>query len=164
MAELFNRPIEVYVYSTEPINTFQAPAVPGCETYAPMRVSYHQGNHFNSIVDPSHPSVGVGLGLPGYKPVPVDRLVTASVVKQSEAEQVDSLLVSRAIEESDAAETEQAVERAILEASRLEFLRNLCSAIVVPPELLSTTAPAPEPPPSSSSTTNTTTSSSEHNP
>lgn len=32
--------------------------------YAPIRLSYHYGNHYNSVIDPENPSVGVGLGLP----------------------------------------------------------------------------------------------------
>lgn len=99
-----------------------------------MRVSYHRGNHFNSVVDPLHPAVGVGLGLPGYAPAPVDRMVTERACQQSDTEHVDEQLVSRAVAESDAAETEEQLERAALEASRLEYLRGLLSSIAVPPK------------------------------
>lgn len=46
---MFNRPIEVYHYNCEPINIFQ-----GCNQAEnePIRLSYHQNVHYNSVVDP----------------------------------------------------------------------------------------------------------------
>lgn len=45
--------------SAEPMNIFHA-------AYAtdnpPIRLSYHRGNHYNSLVDPRNTAVGVGLG------------------------------------------------------------------------------------------------------
>lgn len=35
---------------------------------APIRLSYHGGVHYNSIVDPYAATIGVGLGLAGHKP------------------------------------------------------------------------------------------------
>ena len=35
---------------------------------APIRLSYHGGVHYNSVVDPYKATIGVGLGLAGYKP------------------------------------------------------------------------------------------------
>lgn len=35
---------------------------------APIRLSYHGAVHYNSVVDPYKATVGVGLGLAGYKP------------------------------------------------------------------------------------------------
>lgn len=35
---------------------------------APIRLSYHHGIHYNSVVDPYTATVGVGLGLAGHKP------------------------------------------------------------------------------------------------
>ena len=33
-----------------------------------MRLCYHRGVHYNSLVDPNNASLGVGLGLSGLKP------------------------------------------------------------------------------------------------
>jgi len=45
---------------------------------APIRLSYHQNNHYNSVVDPFTATVGVGLGLAGHKPgVSVIKFITA---------------------------------------------------------------------------------------
>lgn len=91
MSEMYNRPIHIYSYSigiaflgcvlitlifwclsllrptcllievthAEPINIFHGSYntdVP------PIRLSYHHGNHYNSLVDPRRLSVGAGLG------------------------------------------------------------------------------------------------------
>lgn len=34
----------------------------------PIRLSYHRGVHYNSIVDPWRPTAGHGLGLPDLQP------------------------------------------------------------------------------------------------
>jgi hypothetical protein len=47
--------------------------------YPPIRLSYHHGNHYNSIVDPNNPSVGVGLGLPAYKPGVINTSLSSSL-------------------------------------------------------------------------------------
>lgn len=85
MIELYNRPFEIYAdddrksylrihseislligyIQTEPLNIFQ-------ENYATdnpsIKLSYHQGNHYNSVRDPSNPAFGVGLGMPDLQP------------------------------------------------------------------------------------------------
>jgi OTU domain-containing protein 5 len=65
-AEMYNRPIHIYSYSTEPINIFQGSYntdVP------PIRLSYHHGNHYNSVVDPRGLTVGAGLGFSSLRGV-----------------------------------------------------------------------------------------------
>ena len=54
-----------FVISTEPINTFHSSYK---SDYEPIRLSYHNSVHYNSVLNPNKPSVGVGLGLSGYKP------------------------------------------------------------------------------------------------
>ena len=65
IAEIYNRPIEVYEYSTEPKNTFQSVFQTDNE---PIRLSYHGRNHYNSVVNPFKATIGVGLGLPQLIP------------------------------------------------------------------------------------------------
>ena len=95
---MYNRPIHIYSYSTgklcsafdvflsvliffliiasvdltwfavtaEPINIFQGSYntdVP------PIRLSYHHGNHYNSVVDPRRQTVGAGLGFSSLRGV-----------------------------------------------------------------------------------------------
>ncbi len=49
----------------EPLNIFQDQYK--TENF-PVRLSYHNGNHYNSVLDPLNPSVGVGLGMPNLQP------------------------------------------------------------------------------------------------
>ncbi|KAJ9699558.1 hypothetical protein PVL29_008244 [Vitis rotundifolia] len=59
LSEMYNRPIHIYSYSTEPINIFHG----SYDTDTPpIRLSYHHGNHYNSLVDPRRLTIGAGLG------------------------------------------------------------------------------------------------------
>ncbi|KAG8064434.1 hypothetical protein GUJ93_ZPchr0004g39025 [Zizania palustris] len=65
-AEMYNRLIHIYSYSTEPINIFQG----SYDTdVPPIRLSYHHGNHYNSVVDPRRLTVGAGLGFSSLRGV-----------------------------------------------------------------------------------------------
>jgi len=55
----------VFVFTEEPINTFHGAYKTDND---PIRLSYHRNIHYNSVVNPSKATVGVGLGLPGYQP------------------------------------------------------------------------------------------------
>lgn len=86
LSELYNRPIEVYEYSIglfivetsmklvdicflcvqiEPINTVHGMYKTDNE---PIRLSYHCGVHYNSVIDPWRPTAGHGLGFPDLEP------------------------------------------------------------------------------------------------
>ena len=81
LSELYNRPIEVYEYSIgksktkifsrhiyaslEPINIVHGMYKTDSE---PIRLSYHCGIHYNSIIDPWRPTAGHGLGFPDLVP------------------------------------------------------------------------------------------------
>ena len=54
-------------YFSEPINIFHSRSSNSDEN-PPLRLSYHGSIHYNSVIDPYNPTVGVGLGLAGYKP------------------------------------------------------------------------------------------------
>lgn len=54
-----------WCFVPDPINTFHSTYKTDNE---PIRISYHQGVHYNSVVDPYKATIGVGLGLPGYQP------------------------------------------------------------------------------------------------
>ena len=65
MSEMYNRVIEVYHYTLEPINIFNGSFA---TDNPPIRLSYHRGTHYNSLVEPYSATVGVGLGLPEFYP------------------------------------------------------------------------------------------------
>ena len=76
LSELYSRPIHIYCYSAEPINIFQTLNQQHSKSElvnAPIRLCYHRGTHYNSLVDPNKATIGVGLGLPGFVPGLADR-------------------------------------------------------------------------------------------
>jgi len=108
ISELYNRPVEVFVPSNgaTPINIFQA-AYKTCD--APLRLSYHDGNHYNAVTDPLCPTAGLGLGLPGLEPGLADRMQMQKAVDESE-----DLHADRVARESH----EMEVQKAIVESKR----------------------------------------------
>lgn len=46
LSEIYNRPIEIYAYSKEPMRTFHEKF----GSHEPFRLSYHGSSHYNSIV------------------------------------------------------------------------------------------------------------------
>eukprot|EP01105_Mastigella_eilhardi_P015399 TRINITY_DN3516_c0_g2_i1.p1 TRINITY_DN3516_c0_g2~~TRINITY_DN3516_c0_g2_i1.p1 ORF type:complete len:360 (-),score=106.80 TRINITY_DN3516_c0_g2_i1:91-1140(-) len=144
-AEIYNRPVEVYCYSLDPINIFQG----GYATdNPPIRLSYRNGNHYDSIFDPDHPAAGVGLGLPGYNPEMDAKKALASVMRAAEDDELEDELVRATMRDTEIAGVEEDIERAVLEASRAEYLAEVCRRITVPTRAQSTaTATQPTPVP-----------------
>ncbi|KAL2642229.1 hypothetical protein R1flu_009816 [Riccia fluitans] len=113
MAEMYNRPIHIYSYSMEPINIFQG----SYETdLPPIRLSYHRGNHYNSLIDPNRPAIGAGLGFGSLRGTNVDREQVKAALKAQQDQQIDKALLH-----SDLELTEQEIQRMVMEASRAEF-------------------------------------------
>ncbi|KAL3695624.1 hypothetical protein R1sor_009700 [Riccia sorocarpa] len=113
MAEMYNRPIHIYSYSMEPINIFHG----SYETdLPPIRLSYHRGNHYNSLIDPSRPAIGAGLGFGSLRGSNVDREQVKAALKAQQDQQIDKALLC-----SDLELTEQEIQRMVMEASRAEF-------------------------------------------
>jgi len=90
ITEIYSRPVEIYAIDENPLNIFQG-------TYEvdspPIMLSYHCGNHYNSVKDPLKPTAGFGLGLPGLKTakeVDIDNLNEA--IKESEREEIEKMI------------------------------------------------------------------------
>ncbi|KAK2980207.1 hypothetical protein RJ640_007297 [Escallonia rubra] len=106
LSEMYNRPIHIYSYSTEPINIFQGSY--NTET-PPIRLSYHHGNHYNSLVDPRRLTIGAGLGFSSLQGTNIDK---------------DKALLAEGRFYSDLEVTEKEIERMVMEASRAEYIAN----------------------------------------
>ncbi|GAX11939.1 OTU domain-containing protein 5 [Fistulifera solaris] len=113
MSELFNRPFEVFTpdRGTEPLNIFQS-------TYktkdVPIRLSYHDGNHYNAVIDPLLPTAGLGLGLPGLQPGLADQLQLAKAVVESD-QLADEIELQKVLEVS----RDDELQRALKESNAL---------------------------------------------
>lgn len=82
ISELYNRPVEVFIPNngSEPINIFQSDYK---TSDIPIRLSYHDGNHYNAVIDPLIPTAGLGLGLPNLEPGLADKLQMQQAVDES---------------------------------------------------------------------------------
>ncbi len=112
ISELFNRPVEVFVpgNGATPLNIFHAEYK---TSDAPIRLSYHDRNHYNAVVDPLVPTAGLGLGLPGLQLGLADKLQVAKAVAESDklADQMD---MERALEESQNDQLQRAIKESAL--------------------------------------------------
>ncbi|OMO91830.1 Ovarian tumor, otubain [Corchorus capsularis] len=121
MSEMYNRPIHIYSYSTEPINIFHGSY--NTDT-PPVRLSYHHGNHYNSLVDPRRLTIGAGLGFSCLRGANVDKDEVKAAIKAQQDQQIDNALLAEGRFYSDLELTEKEIERMVMEASRAEYLAN----------------------------------------
>lgn len=120
MSEMYNRAIEVYIYSIEPVNTLGYHLK---TDYPPIRLSYHCNCHYNSIRDPYEPSIGVGLGLPGYKPGLPDQQLLQEGLTKSEADDIERIMMQDKLESTDMEATADAITAAIARESYMEWVK-----------------------------------------
>uniref|UniRef100_T1JSB4 ubiquitinyl hydrolase 1 n=1 Tax=Tetranychus urticae TaxID=32264 RepID=T1JSB4_TETUR len=120
LSEMYNRPIEVYHYNTTPINIFQ-----GCHQTEnePIRLSYHQNIHYNSVVNPFKPTVGVGLGLPAYKPGIAEKNLVDKALRISEEHELEKAMLEDKLRATDWEATNEAIEEQVARESYVEWLR-----------------------------------------
>ncbi len=120
ISELFNRPVEVFTpeMGATPLNIFHAEYK---TDDAPIRLSYHDGNHYNAVVDPLVPTAGLGLGMPGLQPGLADKLQMAKAVAESDAA-ADQMELERAIKTSYDDEYHRAIKESKLSAEHVSFL------------------------------------------
>jgi len=121
MAELYNRQFEVYEYDITPINIF---ATRTASANPPLRVSYHRQSHYNSVIDPFTPTIGVGLGLPSFHPGLADKNLLESAFKTSEQEQIEKQMLADKLRAADRDYTEEELVREISHRSLQEYYRN----------------------------------------
>lgn len=119
LAEMYNRPIHIYSYSTEPINIFHGSY--NTDT-PPIRLSFHHGNHYNSLVDPRRLAIGAGLGFSSLRGRNVDTDQVKAAIKAQQDQQIDNALLAEGRFFSDLELTEKEIERMVMEASRAEYL------------------------------------------
>ncbi|XP_051957532.1 OTU domain-containing protein 5b [Xyrauchen texanus] len=121
MAEMYNRPVEVYQYGVEPINTFHGIHENKDE---PIRVSYHKNVHYNSVVNPLKASIGVGLGLPSFKPGYADQSLMKNAIKTSEESWIEQQMLEDKKRATDWEATNEAIEEQVARESYLQWLQD----------------------------------------
>ncbi|NXG81773.1 OTU5B protein, partial [Stercorarius parasiticus] len=107
MAEMYNRPVEVYQYGT---GVCPPPQDPG----RPIRVSSRRNIHYNCVVNPNKATIGVGLGLPSFKPG----------VSTSEESWIEQQMLEDKKRATDWEATNEAIEEQVARESYLQWLRD----------------------------------------
>eukprot|EP00252_Welwitschia_mirabilis_P009594 TRINITY_DN2224_c0_g2_i1.p1 TRINITY_DN2224_c0_g2~~TRINITY_DN2224_c0_g2_i1.p1 ORF type:complete len:518 (-),score=108.09 TRINITY_DN2224_c0_g2_i1:167-1720(-) len=118
MSEMYNRPIHIYSYSTEPINIFHGSY---STDFPPIRLSFHRGNHYNSLVDPHHLTIGAGLGFSSLHGKNIDKDQVKAVIKAQQDQQIENALLAEGRFYSDLELTQKELEQMVMEASRNEY-------------------------------------------
>ncbi|XP_009609013.1 OVARIAN TUMOR DOMAIN-containing deubiquitinating enzyme 6-like isoform X2 [Nicotiana tomentosiformis] len=119
LSEMYNRPIHIYSYSIEPMNTFHGSYN---SDSPPIRLSYHHGNHYNSLVDPCRLTVGAGLGFSSLQGTNIDKDKVKAAIKAQQDQQINNALLAEGRFYSDLELTEKEMERMVIEASRAEYI------------------------------------------
>ncbi|MCP9265530.1 OTU domain-containing protein 5 [Dirofilaria immitis] len=127
ISEIFSRPIEIYEYCTEPrnISSSRLDASPSAEPNPPIRLSYHGAIHYNSVIDPTKATVGVGLGLPEYSPGAADRSLLQEAMQKSEVQLIEDAMLHDKIKMTDFERTEQDISEQIARQSYLDYLKSI---------------------------------------
>ncbi|WAR26835.1 OTUD5-like protein [Mya arenaria] len=112
MCEIYNRPIEVYQYSIDPINTFHGSYKTDNE---PVRISYHRNVHYNAVIDPYKQTVGVGLGLPlsNFQPGLSEPTLVRDATRQSEELHLEQAMLEDKIRETDWEVTQETLQEQV---------------------------------------------------
>uniref|UniRef100_A0A8R1XXM6 ubiquitinyl hydrolase 1 n=1 Tax=Onchocerca volvulus TaxID=6282 RepID=A0A8R1XXM6_ONCVO len=127
ISEIFSRPIEIYEYCTEPrnISSSRLDSSPSGEPNPPIRLSYHGAVHYNSVIDPTKATVGVGLGLPEYSPGAADRNLLQEAMQKSEVQMIEDAMLHDKIKMTDFERTEQDISEQIARQSYLDYLKSI---------------------------------------
>ncbi|XP_034482591.1 OTU domain-containing protein 5-B isoform X2 [Drosophila innubila] len=118
ISEIYSRTVEVYCYQSTPINIFNSEQSQA--GYPPLRLSYQRGSHYNAILDPYNATVGVGLGLAGYKP----EIQTKEAVRLSEQLEIEQTMFEDKLKTTDWEATNEAIEEQIARESYLQWCRD----------------------------------------
>ncbi|VDO67079.1 unnamed protein product [Heligmosomoides polygyrus] len=118
ISEMFGRPLEIYEYSESERFLFSSRNIPitPLDVNIPIRLSYHGSSHYNSVVDPFAPEVGLGLGLPGYYSRGANNLRDA--MKESEDRSVEQAMLESELALTDIERTEKEISDQVRDSAR----------------------------------------------
>jgi len=116
LSELYNRPIHVFCYSSEPINICEPVNRSNNEVSIPIRLSYHRDSHYNSLIDPNCTAIGIGLGLPGVK-AGLNKADLHAVLAQNENSLTEKQMLEDKINFTDWEATNEVIEEQVARES-----------------------------------------------
>lgn len=150
MAEVYCRPVEIFKPQSpdEPLRPLEIFQGTSAKASAPIRLLFVNDNHFDAILDPQHPSVGVGLGVCGLEDAPavsLDKKTVDRVMQESERDflekdilqamldsSADEQVVQAAIRDSEQEQLQDDIEKQVIQQSFVDFVSQIASQIQVP--------------------------------
>ena len=125
-----------------PLDIFQATSA---KSSAPIRLLYVNRSHYDAIIDPQHPSVGVGLGVCGLDEAPsvsLDKKAVDHVIQESERDlleqnilqamldkSADDQVLQAAMRDSEQEQLQDDIEKQVVQQSFLDFVCQIASQI-----------------------------------
>lgn len=107
----------------EPVNIFGLEQIK--EGVEPLRLLYQRGSHYNAILNPYKPTVGLGLGLSGYRITEESPNVKhlRDAVRLSEDLEIEQTMFEDKLKTTDWEATNEAIEEQIARESYLQWCR-----------------------------------------
>lgn len=95
------------------------------EGVEPLRLLYQRGSHYNAILNPYKPTVGLGLGLSGYRITDESPNVKhlRDAVRMSEDLEIEQTMFEDKLKTTDWEATNEAIEEQIARESYLQWCR-----------------------------------------
>ncbi|XP_049848746.1 OTU domain-containing protein 5-A-like [Schistocerca gregaria] len=118
LSEMYGRHIEIFTPSGEVLRLDHGDSSARGEP--PLRLSYHNEDHYNSVRDLNNPSIGAGLGLPGYIPGLADKRQLQDALRDSESTLCEDTLVEHSRAESEQQYIDEQILNSVLQSSELE--------------------------------------------
>ncbi|KAM3172257.1 hypothetical protein ACTXT7_014924 [Hymenolepis weldensis] len=119
IAEIYNRPVEIYYKTVNPINVFHSEYT----GLVPFRLAYYDSSHYNSVIDPCKPSFGHGLGMPNYQPGLSENDLVKQAILESEATEIEETMLRDKLAESETKQLEDCIAEHVLRESLLEHIK-----------------------------------------
>lgn len=150
MAEVYCRPVEIFQPQPpdEPLRPLDIFQVTSAKSSAPIRLLYLNRSHYDAIIDPQHPSVGVGLGVCGLDAAPsvsLEKKAVDRVIQESERDlldqdilqamldkSADEQVLQATIRDSEQEQLQDDIEKQVVQQSVLEYISQLASQIQIP--------------------------------
>lgn len=107
----------------EPVNIFGQEQIK--EGIEPLRLLYQRGSHYNAILNPYKPTVGLGLGLAGYRVTdePPSAKQFRDAIRSSEDLEIEQTMFEDKLKTTDWEATNEAIEEQIARESYLQWCR-----------------------------------------
>ncbi|XP_065349207.1 OTU domain-containing protein 5-B-like [Cloeon dipterum] len=120
VSEMFNRPVQVFCYDSEPLEIWHGCTEPSDD---PIILSYERGSHYNSLFNPTKEPLNCKPQLPMMHQGIKDAALVADALAHSENFAIEQAMLQDKIFASDMEATERVLEEQVARASYMDWVR-----------------------------------------